>query len=349
MHVAAHAPSCPAMNDTSKAPRERFVFIRPGALGDALLTLPTLALLRRARPMAHVTFVARADVLPLALASALADAVSPYDSPTWAGLFSDDPASYPETREILSGARVITYLADPDGTVGRNLSQLGAARSVIVPGRPPDSGPHAALHIANALTSFDVAIPRELDGLIAALPRLLPPHTSEERAERAWRALGMPEDRSVLAIHPGSGGDAKRWPAERFAAVYREALTLGLTPLLIEGPADAPTTEAVLAELGAPPPVARHLTVDALLALLRRCSVYLGNDSGVTHLAAFAGARVLALFGPTTPDLWSPLAANAVVLRSPTGRMDALSVEAVIAALRMVATSATGREQSATQ
>src|SRR5579863_7146103 len=98
---------------------KRYVLIRPGALGDALLALPALALLRRERPGAHVTLVARGDVLPLARASALADAVYDWSDPLWAALFDDNPQPY-EARAVVRDAAVVAWLANDDGTVVRN-------------------------------------------------------------------------------------------------------------------------------------------------------------------------------------------------------------------------------------
>jgi len=70
--------------------------IRPGALGDTLLTFPALVWLRRWAPQARLTLIARGDTLGLALASGLADAVYSYDLPDWAALFAD-PAPTAET------------------------------------------------------------------------------------------------------------------------------------------------------------------------------------------------------------------------------------------------------------
>jgi ADP-heptose:LPS heptosyltransferase len=84
---------------------------------------------------------------------------------------------------------------------------------------------------------------------------------------------------------------------------------------------------------GEPPPVARGLSAGALASLLRRCSAYLGNDSGVTHLAALVGVPTVALFGPSDPALWSPLGSRVTVLRSPTAAMSGITVDEALAAL----------------
>jgi ADP-heptose:LPS heptosyltransferase len=108
------------------------------------------------------------------------------------------------------------------------------------------------------------------------------------------------------------------------------ALASGRPWLLVEGPAD----EAAAAPLRALPGavVARNRPLRELGAILARAGLYVGNDSGITHLAAAWGAPTLALFGPTDPAVWAPLGPRVTSLRSRDGRMDGLAVAEVAAA-----------------
>jgi heptosyltransferase III len=107
---------------------------------------------------------------------------------------------------------------------------------------------------------------------------------------------------------------------------------------LIEGPADSGAIAQLLAGLeGERPPVASSLGVPLLAALLSLSGCYLGNDSGVTHLAAAAGAPVVALFGPTDPAVWGPRGRKVTVLRAGDGpgeTMDRIAPEPVLQAVR---------------
>jgi heptosyltransferase III len=316
---------------------ERYVLIRAGALGDALLAFPALALLRRAHPASPITFVARPDVLPLAGSSGLADAVASYDDPAWSALFAEAPEPASVASEIVAGAAVIAWLTDPDGTVHHNLEQFGARQVVVVPSRPANgSGIHAALHLARTLQPLGVAVPDTLDKLAAALPPLTPSPDDEHAAEFEWSVLGLPPDARVVALHAGSGGAAKRWPPEAFGALAARLRNIGLRPLLIEGPQDAAVTHEVLRQWAGDAPIAaaREQSISTLAALLRRGAAYVGNDSGVTHLAALAGVPTLALFAPSDPTLWAPLGRRTAFLRSATGAMADLSVAEVLAALQ---------------
>jgi ADP-heptose:LPS heptosyltransferase len=108
-----------------------------------------------------------------------------------------------------------------------------------------------------------------------------------------------------------------------------------MAPLLLAGPQDGEVTAAVLSAGGAEPlPEARDLAVGELAALLARCSGYVGNDSGVTHLAGLLGIPTLALFGPTDPARWAPLAPRVRVVRAQGPSLDGLEVAEVAVTLR---------------
>jgi ADP-heptose:LPS heptosyltransferase len=116
-----------------------------------------------------------------------------------------------------------------------------------------------------------------------------------------------------VVLHPGSGSVEKNWPAERFAALA-EALACqhGASVVVTFGPADEAARAAFAgtsAHLLDSPPLLE------LAALLRRAALYVGNDSGISHLAGLRGTPTLALFGPTDPALWRPLGRAVVVIR----------------------------------
>ena len=345
----------------------RFVAIRPGALGDTLLLFPALALLRRARPDAYITLVARRDVLPLARAWGLADAVSPYDAPEWSALFAAVPPTESPLHATLADSAAVAWLTDTDGLVVTNLRAQGAEAVVIGPGRPrEDIQIHAALQLAAPLAELGVPVPADTSALYAALPPLhlpalgnpvgappaaLSPSLSVDlRCLRFLRVeprspLSAPDEHPYdttrrdghrVALHAGSGGAAKRWPPERFAALAGEICGWDARPVLIEGPQDGDLTDAIRAEaahLGVELAVAFGLDIPALAHLLAGCTAYVGNDSGVSHLAGLLGLPTLALFGPTDPAIWSPLGPHVHALPSPTGALADLPIAPISAAL----------------
>jgi heptosyltransferase-3 len=122
------------------------------------------------------------------------------------------------------------------------------------------------------------------------------------------RRLGVrPIASDEVLIHPGSGSAAKNWPPARFAEVIR---ALEGRVRLIVGEADAPAALAVEACLGRALPRLENLPLEELATRLAGCRAYLGNDSGVSHLAGLCGASTVVVFGPTSPAVWRPLGPN---------------------------------------
>jgi heptosyltransferase-2 len=139
----------------------------------------------------------------------------------------------------------------------------------------------------------------------------------------------------LVAIHPGSGGETKNWPKESWAELGRRIVGAApdVTLLLVEGEADAAAAEFLLEAWKALPHLrARWLPLPILAALLREAVLFLGHDSGITHLAAAArkDLPVIALFGPTDPAIWAPPRQGVHVLRG-TPTVGNISVEDVFA------------------
>jgi ADP-heptose:LPS heptosyltransferase len=321
---------------------EKIVVFRPGALGDTLLALPALAALRRAFAGCWLCAIGNAPALALAREAGLIDEALPFDDLRWADLFSAAGMRSAEARQTLAGARLaVLWLRDSDGLAARNLRALGIPQVVSAPGRPPEGARiHAADYLLGTLAPL---LGDEPASMPAAMPLLEPSAAARAWAEEEWTRRGL-GDAPVLLLHPGSGGRAKCWPPERFAELAGRFMANGWRALVIEGPADASAAAALLASLAAPrAELLAGLTLPQLAALLAHsqrggpAALYVGNDSGVSHLSALLGVPTLALFGPTAPAIWAPRGPRArVVLAGAAASaglalapMTALSVNAV--------------------
>lgn len=322
---------------SSASVRPHLVAIRPGALGDALLTFPLLAWLRDHIPGLRVTLVARSDVLALAQESGLANEVSPYDSPVWSAIFADEPPPQAgRAFEVCAGASVAAWVGGDDPQVRRNLLALGANNVAVSPGRPATSArTHMSLLLCEALGALGFPTPGSLDDLCGSLRPLSPSARSRATLDEWLRGSGHGQE-SLIAVHPGSGGAAKRWPAERFAALVDRLAADGYLPLLIEGPQDAEVIAATAHAIGAAETrtlVARGFSVEEMAALLARCSGFVGNDSGVAHLAALTGCPTVVIFGPTDPRLWLPIGRAVRAAHSTSGLVADVALETVLGSL----------------
>ncbi len=197
------------------------------------------------------------------------------------------------------------------------VKRLGEIIATVVqrdPSPPPGAG-HVSEWLAAAVR--ELGIPVRSDA---------PPPLSTRPVATAELTSRLPD--RFLALHPGSGSPRKNWPVERFAALA-DALAPREPFALIDGPADR-AVSAGLASIARRAVLVRDRSVSFVAALLRRARLCVGNDSGVSHLAAAVGTPTLALFGPTDPAVWGPVGAAARTLRAPGGDLERLEVRTVL-------------------
>jgi ADP-heptose:LPS heptosyltransferase len=254
----------------------------------------------------------------------------PWDGPEMAALLAGEGTGGPVESTLASADAVVAY------TRGSSVLDTLAGRACRLVARdpaPPAGGPHASLWLAAALGPLGIGAAPEPEPLR---------FTEAERLEAGAATSSLPP--GFLAVHPGSGSPAKNWPFDRFVEAARR-LAPGQPWLLVLGPAEdglvVPDGVATPPDrLPEPSPslgnavVARGLPLRRLAAVLSRAGLYLGNDSGASHLAAACGTRTLALYGPTDPAQWSPVGRAVRTLRSSTGRMEVLGIDEVVAAAR---------------
>lgn len=319
----------------------RILVFRGGALGDFILTLPALAALRRRWPESYLELVGYPRHAALGVTAELINRVRSLDAARWAIYFQARAQLPPDEIEyIRSFDLIISYLHDPAGCLRRHLKAAGAENVIAV--SPLVKEGHAADHFLRALREiigdqagqtparkarphfikcgkgsvlpwkkfhrFLAAKSNESPAALLAWPRVL----KEPARRRLFREIG---DKPALMIHPGSGSPAKNWPAEKFAALAKEIKTrTKFEPVILGGEAD----QAAIRSLKAAWPAGRifnNLPLEEAASLLSVAGGYVGNDSGITHLAAALGLPVVAFFGPTDPAVWAPRGANVLVIK----------------------------------
>lgn len=287
--------------------------IRAGAIGDGLLTLPALGALRSRWPEARLTLIGPRSLLPFALVSGLAQQGQAIEGSAGLALLGAESATAPEWA---SADLAIVWLQRGDDVVTR-LRQWGC-RQVL--GGASFPSPGQPLHVADVL--MEALAPLGVGP--SRLSRPLGVASAAEAAAEKWWGGAAPADRPVVALHPGSGGRRKCWPAERYAALAQRLCREGVTALVCLGPAEAELAAswAAFVQKQGGCFLAEGLELPVLAAVLRRCAGFIGNDAGVTHLAALMAIPTVAIFGPTDPALWAPLGPRVRVLRDAAWRDD---------------------------
>jgi len=295
------------------------LLFRLGGLGDLLAVLPSANLLRRAFPGAALHLVGRRAYGELFRESGVVDAVFSADDAIWMPFFGGAERFPGAARARIAGYDFVLGL----------FHQAGAETIFAGAGEP---APPIRLLRYDAASGLSVS--RYFFDRTAALALALTAEIASFETCARWPlpAGAAPVRRSGLAvIHPGSGSAKKRWPLERFLAVMRALQRGGRTGVLVTGEAEE-GMEADLRKAIFPPGwrwVARPPLAE-LSRLLRSCAVYLGNDSGVTHLAAACGADVIALFRTKFVSAWSPFGKTLVLSADEVGD---ISLEEVLASL----------------
>src|SRR5215216_3761715 len=287
----------------------RILAIRGGAIGDFILTLPALKALREAYPGAHIEILGYKHIAVLAENRFYAQAVRSIEYGPLARFFvsnSEMPAELGD--HFASFDLVISYLYDPDRIFETNLRRCGVQNLICGPSRLIENAGHAARQLARPIEGLGIDV-------VDLTERVFP---SLEDRDFAREFLGsMPQP--FVAIHPGSGSHEKNWPLEKWVGLFSPGNRVADDEhlVVISGEADEAQTEQLEGEWkNRGVRFARDLPLPRLAALLER-STFIGHDSGISHLAAAAGANCILLFGPTNPDVWAPKNDNVQILRSP--------------------------------
>jgi len=306
--------------------KPRILVIRGGAIGDFILTLPAIKLLRENFPDAHFEILGYRHIVAVAEGRFYAEGARSIEYGPMAGFFVPHSVLDPALAEYFASfQQVISYLFDPDGFFEGNLRRAGV-KNFLSAYQKIDDSEHASLQLARPLQRMALFLE---DHAATIYPSL----ADRQYVWPLFRDLDAP----VIAIHPGSGSPRKNWPVEQWIALGRWIFAHypAARLLLVGGEADGPQvlalSEAFRGKLAF---IARDLELPKLAAFLERCAVFLGHDSGISHLAAAVGARCILLFGPTDPAVWAPANPDVKVIQAPEGDLNSLPVAPVSDALK---------------
>lgn len=292
--------------------RGRILCIHQGAVGDLILALPAIRALRDCLQPQWLEVMGHPWTVPLVCGHPYADAVIDCNRAAIAPLFLEGAhlsAALKEYLETFDAA----FCFSRSTTLAHNLREAGIPMVALLPPFPKGRQ-HLIDHHLSSLKSLGIT-------LSSATPTIYLPNEEKEWAEGFFRQRGL-DRHEIIALHPGSGSRKKAWPPERFAALGRALIREGASRrlLIIQGPADEWAVEGVVAGLGGVPHlVVRDMPIIKLAALVSRAGLFIGNDSGCSHLAAALGVPTLALFGPTDPQCWAPRGERASWLQGKIG------------------------------
>ncbi len=303
---------------------KRILVVTLADLGDALLTTPALQTLRAAQPHAHITIL----TTPVGMAALR-------DQPLYDEIIVFEKQRFNRPQQLLRpnnliyaarlwrqlrqqpfdaclilhhlttwfGALKYAALAFASGAQRRYGRDNG--RGFFLTDRVPDPG-----FGEHHQTAYWLAIVALLGGHGTPTPTFQV-NAPDQRTAALLLADHVDGNRPLVAMHPGAGqfAPARKWSPTRFAALADALIEDGVQVVLVGGAEEAPLRQTVLGAMqyaAAIRDLGGRTSLGELGAVLQRCTLFVGNDSGVAHLAGSVGIPVVALFGPTDVHAWGP-------------------------------------------
>ena len=291
----------------------RVLVIFPGALGDLMCLMPAVGAITRRHPGASIELMARFELARLVAGRSVVARAHSIDAREVGELFADDTSLNPGARRFFGEFdRIYSFLASDDA---RFRARLAAATDGDVSFHPfrPDGDGHVSAGYLRAIGEDASPMNARLEPTpedLAAASRVL--------------AESKCDDSNLIVIFPGSGSPAKNWPADKFAALASMLMHRASVAVIL-GPAEA-SIEPIFRQAGVT--ILKDLDLPTVAAIAQIASAFVGNDSGVSHLAAAVGASGVVLFGPTDPARWRPLGSGTINIlrREPLDSIDVREV-----------------------
>ena len=303
-------PLAPARWDWSSV--DKVLVIRLRSIGDTVLTTPSLFALRRFLPHAKIHILLEDWVAPLLEGSPLVDQVIPiprHGNSARARVARQlHRTSYDVVYNLHGGttATFLTRASRATNRVGYSHYQYARLHNHLAPSSQ-EIWSRPALH----------SVEQQL-ALIGwtGVPVTDRPPTSLTVTDSAARSIASRlaahdiDEEPLALIHPAAAFETKRWPAENFARIIENVAARGMRPVVIVSGNEKPLLQFLAAQATAPVVSFDDLSLPEVTALAARAKLFVGNDSGIAHIAAAVNTPCVVIFGSSNVVHWRPWTSN---------------------------------------
>ena len=312
---------------------KRILIVRTDRIGDVLLSTPVIEELRRAYPNAYIAMMTSPYAKEVVSGNPYLDEVIVYDKDkrqrSWRSSlkFSRNLKKKRFDAAIIlhptNRVHLVTFFAGIPKRVGLNR-KLGFLLTDRIEHTKQLGEKHEIEYNLDILRYMGIE-PKDNRLFMPIKP------TEEKWAESIFRSENIKPADKVLAVHPGASCPSKVWPSQRFAqAADRLIDKYGFKVILISGPKDVKLTQDVISHMRHPAVnLAGKTSVSQLASVLKRCRLFISNDSGPVHIASALDVPVISIFGRNqkglSPDRWAPLGKNAKALHKDVGCVECLA------------------------
>jgi ADP-heptose:LPS heptosyltransferase len=308
---------------------QRALIIQPGAIGDCILTLPFASFMKKALQLGGVNILGHTEYLGIFPGRTCVDSVSSIDLIDLHRLFSESKTFNLDDRDplirIFSGySWVASFLGDSGGDFEQNLiftTNCSHNSEVITLSlKPPDD-------FSEHLSSFYIKQFSEQSGLNLEIPHyesadclIKATQTDIVKGKQFLKETGLSPNEKLCVLQPGSGAISKCWHVDNFIAIAKELILKDIQVIFLLGPVELEKfNQTNIKNLKNAAICLTDLSFLEVLRLLCCTEVFIGNDSGITHLAASLGIKTYAVFGTTNPQIYKPLGPKVKVFKDDSG------------------------------
>jgi len=289
-------------------------------LGDVVLTTPFLQVLRKAAPHSHITYVMDEKLKEVMQYNPHIDEI----------VAVDKKRRHNSMRALSHIAADIRKEGIPDVVINLHPNERTSYLAFKIGGKYSTGMCHFLFRpFMSKYTRLDRKTRHAADMYINVLEQLgitdltnngLQVFTCpewEEKVAAFYHSVGVKAESKLIGFNVGSAVPEKRWPKERFAQVADYFAEKGYMPVFFGGPMDEEMVADVVSHMKFTPIVATgKFSLGELAAAIKRCSLFITNDSGPMHVAISQQVPLIALYGPSNPKFYGPYKANSIVLES---------------------------------
>jgi ADP-heptose:LPS heptosyltransferase len=306
----------------------RGAILQPGAIGDCILTLPLAEFMKNRLELGGIDILGHTEYIGILPGRTCVDGIRSIDTMDLNRLFAETKAFDPVDGDPLINVFanyvcIATFMGEPNSNFEQNLiftANCSHSSEVITLSMKPakEFSEHLAdFYIQQFTTQSGVSVQpwrvRQGDCLIRA------GKADVNRGRELLEEIDVDFSGKLVVIQPGSGGEHKCWHLDNFLALAEELCSRGFEVIFLLGPAELDRfSNAKIKKINSVAKCLTDLSLTQVLGLLSCADGFVGNDSGITHLAAGLGVKTLAVFGPTNPDVYGPVGPDVTVFADST-------------------------------
>jgi heptosyltransferase III len=296
---------------------KRALIIQPGAIGDCILTLPLASFMKNVLHLGGVDFLGHTEYIGIFPGRTCIDGIYSIDSIDLHRLFIDSKDFVLADRDPLiktfsEYSWILSFMGEPESNFEKNLiftTNCSHTAEIITLASKPTEEP------SEHLTDFFIkqlcnqcSVSLEEPFVFHQDAQIKATKTDITKGKDLLWEFGLEPQKKLVVIQPGGGALDKCWNVENYLALVNELRSRNTQVVFLLGPAEVERfSNEIIQSLTNATKCLAELPLAEVLKILTCTDSFIGNDSGITHLAAAMGVNTLVVFGPTNPNVYKPI------------------------------------------